>query len=135
MNNLFQSNPFQKNPFRSKSAKALNISAPGILVLHLPADATPGASEGFERAIGKTLAAGPRLVIVDFSEADFVSTVMLGLLLKLRREAAEMGVEVRLAQVQPMVRRVLNICRLDQLFSVCSSVEAAMDGTACAVGV
>jgi anti-anti-sigma regulatory factor len=39
-----------------------------------------------------------------------------------------LGGEVRLAGVQPMVRRVLNICRLDQLFGLYPTPENAIRG-------
>jgi anti-anti-sigma factor len=104
----------------------MTTATPGVLLLHVPGISDSKSCEQFELVIMRALAARPRVVVVDLSQADSVSTVMLGLLLKLRRGAAALGGEVRLADVQPMVRRVLNICRLDQLFSIFSSCEAAM---------
>jgi anti-anti-sigma factor len=106
----------------------LTTVADRVLLLHVPANVSDGnACEQFERVIARALAAKPRMIVVDLSEADSVSTVVLGQLLSLRRGAAAMGAEVRLASVQPMVRRVLNICRLDRLFDVFSSFTDAMD--------
>ena len=101
-------------------------AAPGVLLLRVPGICDPADCEQIELIIKQALAAKPRTVIVDLSAADSVSTVVLGSLLKLRRGVVALGGEVRLAGVQPLVRRVLNICRLDQLFNVFSSAEEAL---------
>jgi anti-anti-sigma factor len=111
-----------------KGKATLTTVAPRVLLLHVPANVSDGnASEQFEQTIARALASKARVIVVDLSEADSVSTIVLGQLLNLRRGAAAMGADVRLASVQPMVRRVLNICRLDRLFSVFSSFSDAMD--------
>jgi len=114
----------------------LTTAGPGVLLLHVPdASGKPDACDRFEQVINRALAARPRLVIVDLSDAESVSTVMLGLLLKLRRGAVALGGEVRLVEVQPMVRRVLDICRLDKLFGVFSTAEAAMEASATSAAI
>ena len=102
-------------------------TAPGVLLLRAPGNSDPQACKQFELLINSAIATGPRLVVVDLSKANSVSTVMLGLFLKLRRELSAVDGEVRLAGVQPLVRRVLDICRLDKLFAVFSSPDEAMD--------
>jgi serine/threonine-protein kinase RsbW len=105
---------------------SLTNAAPGVLLLRVPGITDSAGCERFDTVIAQALAARPRTVVVDLSAADSVSTVVLGSLLKLRRGIVAIGGEVRLAGVQPLVRRVLNICRLDQLFNVFSSAEEAL---------
>ena len=114
----------------------LTTAPSGVLLLRVPATISdPGACEQFELVITRALATRSQTIVVDLSEAELVSTVVLGLLLKLHRGVAAMGGEMRLAGVQPMVRRVLNICRLDQLFGVFSTPEAAMAAGATASAI
>lgn len=104
----------------------LNKPAKDFVLLRFPSIYEENASERFELQVDAALACRPRVVVVDLSEAESISTVMLGSLLKLRSAATELGSEVRLAQVHPLVKRVLNICRLDQLFNVFSTAEDAI---------
>lgn len=98
----------------------------GVVILRVPSNPDSVACQEFESEVNRVMASKPRLVVIDLSEADSVSTVILGMILKLRCKATENGGEVRLAGVQPMVRRVLDICRLDRLFAVFSSPADAM---------
>jgi anti-anti-sigma factor len=106
----------------------LTTTAPGVLLLRFPGSSDAQACTELEAVIDRALASQPRLVVVDLSEADSVCTVMIGHLLSLRRGVVAGGGEVRLAGVQPMVRSVLDTCRLDRLFSVHSSPGDAMEG-------
>jgi anti-anti-sigma factor len=105
----------------------LTKAAPGIVLLRVPSISDLDTCDQFDLAINRAIASGPRLVVLDLSDVDSISTVMLGLLLKLRRSLVPTGAQVRLAGVQPMVRGVLNTCRLDQLFAVFSTPEEAMN--------
>ena len=100
--------------------------APGVLLLRVPSVGEHDACDVFDRVVSRTIACKPRLVVVDLSDAESVSTVMLGLLMKLRHAVVPMGGEVRLADVLPMVLSVLTTCRLDRLFTIHASVEEAM---------
>jgi anti-anti-sigma factor len=102
-------------------------AASGILVLRLPEASDRQACEDFEAEVKGALASRPTMIVVDLSTAHSISTVILGMLLSLRRSMMNLGGEVRLTGVQPMVRRVLNICRLDQLFGVFANPESAME--------
>ena len=128
MKKLFQSKGKDATAAASGAPAASPIVLPpGVVLLRIPADGDPKAGEEFDDMIAAALATRPRLIVVDLSARQFISTVMLGLLLKLRRDTSAFNGKVRLAQVQPLVRRVLNICRLDQLFGVFSSIAEAVE--------
>jgi anti-anti-sigma factor len=101
--------------------------APGVLLLRVPSIGELDACDVFDRVVGRAIACRPRMVVVDLSDAESVSTVMLGLLMKLRHAVVPMGGQVRLAAVGPMVLSVLSICRLDRLFTIHHSLEEAME--------
>ena len=103
--------------------------APGVLVIRVPSIGEFDACDVFDQVVSRAIACRPRLVVVDLSDAETVSTVMLGLLMKLRHAVVPMGGEVRLADVPPMMLSVLTTCRLDRLFTIHASVEDAMQNT------
>jgi anti-anti-sigma factor len=109
-----------------KSHKKLNRKPQGVFLIDVSGKNEPAAVENLELAIEGALAAMPCVIIVDLSKAQSVSTIILGRLLKLRRAAVERGGAVRLVGVHPMVRRILNICRLEPLFEFFPSMADAI---------
>jgi anti-sigma B factor antagonist len=65
-------------------------------------------------------------LVVDFTNVNFLSSIALSMLLKLRRRADVYGGEVVLAQVRSEVMRLFRITRLDKLFLTFDSVEEAV---------
>jgi anti-anti-sigma factor len=109
-----------------KKEPQLSRPSKEVVLLQVPSVFEDNACERFEVLVAEALAIEARVVVVDCSAAESISTVMLGLLLKLRHGMTGRDGEVRLAEVHPRVRRVLSICRLDQLFNVFSTSEAAL---------
>lgn len=74
---------------------------------------------------------GPPIVI-DLSGVSFVDSTCLGVLISMMRQAQVTRGGLRLAAVQPRVRRALEIAALDEIFPVYESVSEAVseDGKA-----
>jgi anti-anti-sigma factor len=65
------------------------------------------------------------LVVLDLSSVTIMPSVALGHLLQLLNKCGARRQVLKLAAVQPQLRRVFAITRLDQVFQFADSVEAA----------
>ena len=65
-----------------------------------------------------TMESAPRRVVLDLSGVDFVDSLGLSMLVAAHRRADELGIELHLAALSPATRRVLEITRLTDLFTI-----------------
>ena len=66
------------------------------------------------------------LVILDLSTVTIMPSMALGLLLQASTKCGSRRQRLKLAGLQPQLRRVFTITRLDRVFQYADSVEAAM---------
>lgn len=102
---------------------------PGVLVLvadrQLDSYECAGALDDLQRAID----AGAQALVVDCAGLGHVSTITVCTLITLHKRLAEHAGELRLAAIQPPLRRVLHMTKLDQVFRLFDSVEDAARAT------
>jgi anti-sigma B factor antagonist len=79
-------------------------------------DETAGPGSGIER------------VVIDLSRVTILPSLALGLLVGISNTCKERRQALRLAGVQPRIRDVFAITRLDRVFQFADSVEAAIAG-------
>ena len=65
-------------------------------------------------------------LVVDVSEAHFLDSSALALLVRAMKRCRMRGGDVRLAGVQPQVRIVFELTRLDRAFDLFESVDEAI---------
>jgi anti-sigma B factor antagonist len=87
-------------------------------------------AEGLRSELERLLAAGTP-VVVDLSEATFIDSSTVSVLLSAFREGAEAGLSLDLvlpqAPTAPHVRRLLELTRLDSVFPIHESLAAALE--------
>lgn len=64
-------------------------------------------------------------VILDFAKVQFMSSSMLGKLVKTQKKVTSYKAKMKLANVTPEIQEVFKITRLDKLFSIEPDVDAA----------
>jgi anti-sigma B factor antagonist len=69
------------------------------------------------------LAANGREIIVDLANLEFMDSSGLAALVRARRDARNVGLDVRLAAPRPQVRRILTITRLIDVFTILAGVD------------
>lgn len=74
------------------------------------------------------VAAGARNVVVDMSQVSFIDSSIVRALLLTHRAVTETGGWVRLVYTHHMVRRVIEICGLNEVLPQYSSLESARRG-------
>lgn len=70
---------------------------------------------------------GVKLVILDLSRITILPSLALGLMVQISRNCKTRDQKLKLAGVQPHIRKVFSVTRLDRVFQFTDSVEAAME--------
>ena len=77
------------------------------------------------RALQEAAARRPKLLAVDLSGLSFISSTGLGSLVAAHVAGKKHGTRLCLIRPRPMIREVLEITRLSELFPICDSIEEA----------
>lgn len=75
--------------------------------------------------IREAIEAGARCIVLDLSSTQSMDSTALGALVQILKVLRADGGELRLASVGDAVSRVLSITRLDQVFSIFRTLDAA----------
>lgn len=81
--------------------------------------------EELERRLFALVDGGRHDLLIDLSEVSLIDAGTLGVLVRLLQRCRAEGGEVRLGNVQPLVRRVLEVTELGRLFPVEGSARSA----------
>ena len=87
------------------------------------------AVEALERAIDRAgeSEAGAPLVFVDLSRVAIMPSLALGTLMRIANNCGRRQQKLKLVAVQPQVRKVFALTRLDEVFQFADSVESAIE--------
>ncbi len=75
-----------------------------------------------------TLPVGARRVVVDLSDVTFLDSRGLGVLVAAWKKCRESGASLDLVVAKPQVAKVLEITRLDDMFTIFPTLEEALPG-------
>ncbi len=70
---------------------------------------------------------GIKLVIIDLSRITILPSLALGLMVQISRNCKARDQKLKLAALQPHIRKVFAVTRLDRVFQFADSVAAAME--------
>jgi anti-anti-sigma factor len=90
--------------------------------------------EGSIARIGEKLyalvAAGTPSLVLDFAEVAHMSSSALGMLITLHKRVREKDGRLWLCNIRPSIHGVFSSTRLDEVFTICDSRQAALDAAA-----
>ena len=69
---------------------------------------------------------GVSLVVLDLSGVTIMPSLALGRLMMMANACRERGQTIKLAGLQPQIRRVFAVTKLDTMFEIVDSVQAAI---------
>jgi len=98
----------------------------GAVVVRLAGELDLYNADEIRDALAETIATGPRFVVVDMSEVEFVDSTALGVLVEARSQLGHDG--FRLAAPQLSTRRALQVSGLDRHLPVHDTVDDALAG-------
>ena len=89
-------------------------------------EATDGLRAGFDTLLSQ---AGTLPVVVDLAEVRFMPSVTIGAMVEANNRCKEQGRQLALVAVPDAIRKVFELCALDQMFPMYASVEDALAGS------
>jgi len=113
----------------------MNLSArhfSGAFVLAPMGRVDNASSDPFLQALSEVVATcqkESRLLVLDFSAVEYISSIGLRALMIAARQMKTGGGTMVIAGLQPLVREVFSIARFDLILHCFDSVEAAVLGT------
>ena len=99
----------------------------GTMVMSLAGDVDLNQSPALRKALMEVMFLH-RAVVVDLSAVTYVDSSGIAGLVEAYQMARKNGTRFVLAAISDPVRRVLQLARLDRVFTLADSVEAAMKG-------
>jgi anti-anti-sigma factor len=115
----------------TSDANSISIEVSGNAVIARPQISImdDAALKKLERAIDDACKdhADLHLVILDLSSVTTIPSLGLGLLVQVQNKCRARQQRVKLAGVQPHMRKVFNITRLDRIFQFSDNVRAALE--------
>ena len=67
-------------------------------------------------------------LILDFTNVKFLSSAVLGLLIKISKRIYESEGKLKLCNIEPKIYEIFKITRLTKTFDICDDVQSAMKG-------
>lgn len=101
---------------------------PEGLVAAFQGMATVATAEAFEGEINRIIVLKPKLVVLDLSELQFMSSFAVSALLRLQNEVKINGGTMRIAAPSQYIMSLLQATRMDQRLPLFPTVEAALKG-------
>ncbi len=102
------------------------IQGPDALLVKLQGEAGLAQLDDLSHHMMTVTARRPSRVVIDMSELAFIASAGMGALVSLERGLARRGGQVFLAAPQPAVREAFERARLQDIFRITETVEAAM---------
>jgi anti-sigma B factor antagonist len=69
---------------------------------------------------------GPVNLVVDFSSVQFLSSAVLGLLIRISKKVNERKGKLKLCGISPRIYEIFKITRLDEIFDIYDDAKKAM---------
>lgn len=71
-------------------------------------------------------------LILDFRDVRFLSSAVLGLLIRVSKRVYERDGQLRLCNIDPKIHEIFKITRLNRIFDICEDVDDATESIATA---
>lgn len=65
-------------------------------------------------------------LVLDFHNVKFLSSAVLGLLIKISKKIYERNGQLRLCSINPKIYEIFKITRLTKIFDICQDVDSAV---------
>ena len=107
------------------SFSVVTSPAPGAFVVSVAGQADLHTAPELRDAIAHAIDDGEQRIVVDLTEATFIDSMTLGVLLGARRRAVEQDGALAIVCPDPHLRRVFEITSLDRVFAITTSRDEA----------
>jgi anti-sigma B factor antagonist len=101
-------------------------SGTGVTLVRVEGQLIVGNRQELKALIQEALEAGERRFLIDCSTTGYIDSSGLGALVTISKKVRESGGELRLAGLNDDLRSLFELTKLDSLFSIAPTVEAAL---------
>lgn len=98
----------------------------GVLVVDVEGQLIVGNRQELKQKVLEELENGERKFVVDFEKTGYIDSSGLGVLVSLSKKVREQGGELRLANLNEDLKTLFELTKLDTLFHIADSREAAL---------
>lgn len=98
------------------------------LVVDVEGQLIVGNRQELKQKVLEELEKGERKFVVDFEKTGYIDSSGLGVLVSLSKKIREQGGELRLASLNEDLRTLFELTKLDTLFHIADSRDAALQG-------
>jgi anti-sigma B factor antagonist len=75
-----------------------------------------------------SLVDGPRKILLNFSNVEYLSSAALGKLITMNKSVRAAGGQLRLCSIHPQIYEVFKITKLNKLFDIHKDEQSALEG-------
>jgi anti-sigma B factor antagonist len=97
-----------------------------VCVISVEGQLIVGNRQELKQKVLDELERGERKFLVDFTQTGYIDSSGLGVLVSLSKKIREAGGELRLASLNDDLRTLFELTKLDTLFQIASTREAAL---------
>jgi len=97
-----------------------------VLVVDVEGQLIVGNRQELKQKVLEELDNGERKFVVDFEKTGYIDSSGLGVLVSLSKKVREQGGELRLANLNEDLKTLFELTKLDTLFHIADSREAAL---------
>ncbi len=99
-----------------------------VLVVDVEGQLIVGNRQELKQKVLEELEKGELKFVVDFENTGYIDSSGLGVLVSLSKKVREQGGELRLANLNEDLKTLFELTKLDTLFQIADSREAALKG-------
>jgi len=113
----------------SKDDKSLSLEVeetPQAAVVHLQGSASMNEADRIRSALSALAEKRIQMIVLDLGQMDFICSAGLGAIISAHLKSRHHSGQIRLANPQPAVMKLLETTRLTKLFPVFADVEQAI---------
>jgi len=99
-----------------------------VLLTIVDKDANLTKSENFKQLVFKEIEAGTKKIIISFEHVEYLDSSFLGALVAILKNLVPKEGKMTLIELNNDIRNLFELTRLDKIFDLKNSLEAALDG-------
>ena len=101
-------------------------SASGVTIVRVEGQLIVGNRQELKALIQEALEQGERKFLIDCTDTGYIDSSGLGALVTISKKVRESGGELRLAALNDDLRSLFELTKLDALFQIAPTVDAAL---------
>jgi anti-sigma B factor antagonist len=98
----------------------------GVVVIGVDGQLIVGNRHELKQKVVDAIEVGERKVLIDFTSTGYIDSSGLGALVSLSKKLRDAGGELRLAGLNEDLRTLFELTKLDTLFTIADSADAAL---------